>query len=251
MLKVKDIQIGKGMPKIIVPLTGETDAELIEEAKLVKELKPDMVEWRADKFKDVKNAEKVKKILHQLAGNLSDTPLIFTFRTIKEGGDTAMGEDEYAQLIQVAMESGNIDLVDIEYTLSKGIRSRLVSKAKEYGVFIIMSSHHFDSTPAEQAISSTLMQMIKAEADISKLAVMPQKTEDVITLLQATNTIKKQHPDQPLITMAMGKYGLISRLAGEVFGSDATFGVGREASAPGQINVSDLREVLRIIHHNS
>ena len=41
---------------------------------------------------------------------------------------------------------------------------------------------------------------------------------------------------------------VISRLAGEVFGSAATFGAVKKASAPGQISVNDLRTVLTILH---
>ena len=48
--------------------------------------------------------------------------------------------------------------------------------------------------------------------------------------------------------MSMSKTGVISRLAGEVFGSAATFGAVQKASAPGQISVTDLRTVLTIIH---
>ncbi|MGL4668727.1 MAG: type I 3-dehydroquinate dehydratase [Saezia sp.] len=41
---------------------------------------------------------------------------------------------------------------------------------------------------------------------------------------------------------------MISRLAGEVFGSAATFGAAQKASAPGQIGVQDLRQTLNILN---
>ena len=50
------------------------------------------------------------------------------------------------------------------------------------------------------------------------------------------------------MTMSMGGTGVISRLAGEVFDSAFTFGAGKEASAPGQIPIADLRKVLEILH---
>src|SRR5699024_2118895 len=109
-------------------------------------------------------------------------------------------------------------------------RNILVEKAKEYGVFVVMSRHHFQSTPSEEIITSTIINMIAAGADIPKVAVMPQTIEDVFTLLKATTAIKQKYAKNPVITMAMGRYGLISRLAGEVFGSDATFGAGKDAS---------------------
>ncbi|WP_122990580.1 type I 3-dehydroquinate dehydratase, partial [Escherichia coli] len=37
-------------------------------------------------------------------------------------------------------------------------------------------------------------------------------------------------------------------LAGEVFGSEETFGAVKKAPAPGQISVTDFRTVLTILH---
>jgi len=53
---------------------------------------------------------------------------------------------------------------------------------------------------------------------------------------------------QPVITMSMGGTGVISRLSGEVFGSALTFALAGQASAPGQIEVARLKEVLKVIH---
>ena len=77
---------------------------------------------------------------------------------------------------------------------------------------------------------------------------MPQSTSDVLTLLAATLEMQEQYADRPIITMSMANTGVISRLAGEVFGSAATFGAVKKASAPGQISVNDLRTVLTILH---
>ena len=40
-------------------------------------------------------------------------------------------------------------------------------------------------------------------ADIVKFAVMPQCERDVLTLLDATLTMKEEHSDTPVITMSM------------------------------------------------
>ncbi|CGY42856.1 3-dehydroquinate dehydratase [Salmonella enterica subsp. enterica serovar Typhi] len=82
-----------------------------------------------------------------------------------------------------------------------------------------------------------------------KIAVMPQSKHDVLTLLTATLEMQQHYADRPVITMSMAKEGVISRLAGEVFGSAATFGAVKQASAPGQIAVNDLRSVLMILHN--
>jgi 3-dehydroquinate dehydratase-1 len=48
--------------------------------------------------------------------------------------------------------------------------------------------------------------------------------------------------------MAMGPLGVVSRLAGETFGSVLTFGTVGAASAPGQVDAARLRAALDLIH---
>jgi 3-dehydroquinate dehydratase-1 len=63
--------------------------------------------------------------------------------------------------------------------------------------------------------------------------------------------MKEKYADRPIITMSMSGEGVISRLAGEVFGSCLTFGAAKKASAPGQIGVNELSNVLETIHKSS
>ena len=72
--------------------------------------------------------------------------------------------------------------------------------------------------------------------------------EDVLRLLSVTNEFYKENPDTPIITMAMGKMGMISRLCGETFGSCVTFASHKEASAPGQMPYKDVIEILDVFH---
>ncbi len=111
-----------------------------------------------------------------------------------------------------------------------------------------MSNHDFHKTPAAEEIVQRLRKMQELDADIPKIALMPQCKTDVLTLLSATLEMHERYADRPIITMSMAKNGVISRLAGEVFGSAATFGAVKKASAPGQIAVTDLRTVLTILH---
>ena len=92
--------------------------------------------------------------------------------------------------------------------------------------------------------------MKELNADIPKIAVMPQSESDVLTLLCATNEMKEKYSDIPIITMSMAGMGLISRIAGEFFGSALTFGAADKASAPGQIRAEDLYNVLQVLHKN-
>ncbi|MNI90534.1 3-dehydroquinate dehydratase [compost metagenome] len=62
--------------------------------------------------------------------------------------------------------------------------------------------------------------------------------------------MNEQFADRPIITMSMAGKGMISRLAGELFGSALTFGSAKKASAPGQLPVAELRGLLELMHRN-
>jgi 3-dehydroquinate dehydratase-1 len=145
------------------------------------------------------------------------------------------------------MASGNIDLVDVELCSGLPFIEAVKKGARENRVKLILSYHNFNDTPGESYIYSKLVEGQLAGADISKLAVMPKSFADVLTLLNATNRARNERVEIPIVTMSMGPQGAISRLAGGLFGSDITFGVGRQASAPGQIPIKELREGMNIL----
>jgi len=249
-LTIKGVTIGEGMPKIIVPLVGKTEQQILDEAALVKDLQPDVVEWRVDIFEKVEDLEAVQALIAQLRDVFAEELLLFTFRSHKEGGNKEISDEFYVELNQTAIATKNIDLVDVElFNEEKNVKA-ILSTARENGVYVIMSNHDFFKTPAKDEIISRLRKMQEYGADIPKIAVMPTSVADVITLIDATNTFKSEYANCPIITMSMGGTGVISRLAGEVFGSAFTFAAGKEASAPGQIPVAELRTVLEILHKN-
>lgn len=63
IISIRDIHIGEGLPKVIVPLTGKDKDFLLNELPLVKESAPDIVEWRVDLLQGVENIEVVKDTL--------------------------------------------------------------------------------------------------------------------------------------------------------------------------------------------
>ncbi|MBB6444975.1 type I 3-dehydroquinate dehydratase [Bacillus benzoevorans] len=248
ILTIKNLTVGEGVPKIIVPLVGSTDESILQEAELVREMEPDVIEWRVDTYENVEDIHAVKEMTAKLRTVFKEELILFTFRSHKEGGKKEISDEYYTELNQAAITTKNIDLVDVELFNEERVLQAILAAAKENGVYVIMSNHDFFKTPAKEEIVARLRKMQEYGADIPKMAVMPQSVHDVMTLLDATNTMKTQYADRPIITMSMGGTGVISRLAGEVFGSAFTFAAGKEASAPGQIPVAELRTVLDILH---
>ncbi|KUP30609.1 type I 3-dehydroquinate dehydratase [Bacillus halotolerans] len=251
VLTIKGVSIGEGMPKIIVPLMGKTEKQILKEAEAVKLLDPDIVEWRVDVFEKADDSEAVIKMISKLRESLRDKLFLFTFRSHKEGGSKEMDVRSYIALLETAIRTKDIDFIDIELFSGEANVEALVSLAEENGVYVIMSNHDFQKTPAKDEIISRLRKMQELGAHIPKIAVMPKDAGDLLTLLDATYTMKTKYADRPMITMSMAGTGLVSRLSGEVFGSACTFGAGEEASAPGQIPVSELRNVLEVLHKHT
>jgi 3-dehydroquinate dehydratase-1 len=111
---------------------------------------------------------------------------------------------------------------------------------------MIMSYHNFQHTPDLDTLLGKFVQAEQLGADVAKVAVMPQDPQDVLTLLGATQRAS-QTLGVPLISMSMGGLGATSRIMGWIYGSAATFAVGKSSSAPGQIAVEELRTVLATV----
>lgn len=249
-LVVRNLKIGTGMPKICVPITGQSMEEIRAEAvKIVSDAsEADLAEWRADWFKDVFDKEAAGAVMHMLREILGDMPLIATFRTKREGG--AAKEDSpaaYEQWIRWVIGNRQADFVDIELSCGRETAAELTHAAHASGVKVIMSNHDFEKTPANEVMAERLTAMAEAGADIGKIAVMPKNGEDTARLLSVTAQMSEKLAC-PIITMAMGWYGIISRLGGEAFGSCITFGAVDRASAPGQMNSGKLKTILELIH---
>ena len=248
-VKVRDIEIGAGAPKIIVPIVGKTKEEIIAEAKTFDSIPVDVVEWRVDWFEGVFDFAQVKDVLTDLREVLGNTPILMTFRTSKEGGEKAIDDKAYAELNLNAAKSGLVDLIDVEIFTGDAVVREIIDGAHAAGVKVVASNHDFHKTPAKSDIIYRLRKMQDMGADIPKIAVMPQNKRDVLTLLAATEEMVTDYADRPIITMSMAGTGVISRLCGEVFGSSMTFGAAGKASAPGQMGVNDLNTVLGLLHN--
>ena len=248
-VKMRNMVLGEGMPKICVPIVASTKDGIIEEARNIKNLPADIVEWRVDWFENVFEFDKVKDVLKELRETLGDMPILMTFRTSKEGGEKSIEDEAYAELNIKAAETGLVDAVDVEVFTGDEVVKRIIEGAHAAGVKVVASNHDFDKTPDKDDIVRRLCKMQELGADVPKIAVMPQSKKDVLTLLAATEEMATEHADRPIITMSIAGTGVISRLAGEVFGSALTFGAAAKASAPGQMGVEDLKDVLTKLHN--
>lgn len=242
--------IGSGRPCLIVPLVGRTLAALEDEVAALPGSPAQMIEWRADLFREAGGVEDIVAVTRHLRTLLSrriegGLPLLFTYRHAREGGEGIAQERDYALLVEAVAGSGNVEFVDVE--LHSPIGPTVIDIASSEGAYVIASSHDFEGTPSAERIVADLAAMEEAGAHVAKVAVTPHSPSDVLTLLSATAR-RREDASIPLVTMAMGPLGAVSRLSGEVFGSAATFAVVGETSAPGQMQAESVAQVLDLLH---
>lgn len=247
MLKVKDKIIGTGKPLVCISVMDEKKDDIVAEVKKLVEEKVEMIEWRVDAFSGAESPNAVREVLSEIASSVKDTILVFTFRSKEQGGLKSLSNEKVYDLHQVAAESKVVDFIDVEYFYTEDADDE-IEQLQRMGTKVITSHHDFHETPSADVLFMLLEQMKHSNADIVKLAMMPQDAEDVLRLLEETNHFHKRYPEQPLITMSMGKLGAISRVCGEIFGSCVTFGAGKNASAPGQIKREKLDAILEVLH---
>lgn len=243
---VKNVVLGEGCPKIAVPLLAADAEGLLHAVDELQSLSFDVIEFRADFLKRANEADFVLEQTEKVRRLLPDKPLLFTFRRAVEGGECSCSDEYYFELVNRAIESGNIDIIDIELFAGDELVSKAVENAKKNGVAALLCNHDFHKTPPQNEIACRLKKMADLGADVCKIAVMPESPQDVLVLLAATLDARET-VNQPIVTMSMGKTGVISRLSGSVFGSAMTFGAAKQASAPGQIGANDLRRILDIL----
>jgi len=216
------------------------------QAEIARDLKPDLIEWRADFSQDLTPAGLIQaaKLLRSLVG---DIPVIYTLRIKTEGGAQEMAQDARKESIEAVIASGLVDLVDFELCNGPEFCQPVIQLARKHGTRVILSCHDFKATPPNEVLLGTIGAMKHAGADVAKVAVMPQQPGDVLRLLQVTLEARRIFPDLPLVTMSMGALGSITRVAGFLYGSDMAFAVGKESSAPGQIPLADARVMTELL----
>lgn len=240
---IKNHRIGTGKPLVCVPVVEQSREDILAAAEKITGKGVDMLEWRMDWYEQITVWEQTSQVLKALADICKDTVLLCTFRSKKQGGEQEMTEADYTQLLKKTAESGYADILDVEvFEVSEP--KALLAQLHKSPVYVIASQHYFFHTPEHEVMEKELTDMKAMGADIGKLAVMPEKNTDVLRLLKVTASVKEHLKEYPIVTMAMGGMGVISRISGQIFGSCITFAAVGKVSAPGQLAYEDAAMIL-------
>ncbi len=224
MARIGNVELNRS----IVAAIGNAPAKSAEEAK---ELGAEIIELRIDLLEvDARSALKdIRK---------TGLPVIITNRMNQEGGGWKKSEDERINTLISLLPMA--DAVDIE--LCARDRDIVVRKARDAGKTVIISTHDFQKTPANEVINGIISDSFAAGADIAKLSVMPTSLEDILRLLDIT-----LHAEGDVCVIAMGEIGKHSRVMAPLYGSVITYGYVEKATAPGQFRVDELKHILHLL----
>jgi 3-dehydroquinate dehydratase-1 len=243
-IDIRGRRLGGDTPLICSPLVGRTRERVLAEAAGVVAKKPDVIEWRVDYFEGIADPKAVVDVAGAMRKAAGDTPIIFTRRSVREGGEPiAIGDEDVVRLYDAVGASRLVDFIDFEMSNDPDHVRRVRESTRAHGTRLILSYHNFGYTPGQEFLVQRFLEAERLGADVAKVAVMPRDRADVLTLLAATAQADGK-ARIPLISMSMGPWGSLSRMVGWVYGSTVTFAVGKSSSAPGQIPIEELRAVL-------
>ena len=247
-LQVRNLKIGEGRTKICVPIMPGCFQDLPRTLVVLKKVPYDLVEWRADHYSDAEGEESFRKAVRMIRSAVGNKPLLFTYRTKAEGG---LGSDDpavYRRMVFRAVQSGEADLIDLEYGFLKGKEQHdTIDLLHRENTAVVGSSHMFDRTPSVDEMVRILCDLQNAGVDVTKIAVMPRTRTDVLRLMEAAVLMEETFGDRPCIAISMGGYGALSRISGCLTGNAVTFAAGTASSAPGQLSAIETDGIIRVL----
>lgn len=189
-----------------------------------------IVELRLDKT----GLDGAREAVEALAGD--GVRVIVTLREAREGGSYTGGWESKLGVYRSLLEAGAW-LVDVEYSHPEFTRF-----TSELGDRVLASAHYYRFTPASDILYSTVGDMLRSGAGIAKIAAAVEAPEDNWRLI----TLNSWRPGR-IVSIGMGRRGLVSRLLAPLAGAPFTYAHLGEAAAPGQPSVQEVLEYWRML----
>lgn len=247
--------------KICVPIPVKS-SDIRELKKLINQTlryNPNLIEFRLDYINDIKSITPF--FLNELKSTVqSNIPVIFTFRDHKEGGITKIDGRKHLEILKMLILS-QPNYLDIEMRIEKNFLTDIINLAYQNKVKLIFSYHDFDKTPSFEIATSQIQNFMnqlsaifglespKVERFTLKMIYTAESFEDNLIPLKLCKDLTKKNIQ--IISFCMGKLGIFSRVLCVLNGSSFTYASIIEETAPGQINIENLRTALKIIKPNS
>ncbi|PRQ49092.1 putative shikimate dehydrogenase, 3-dehydroquinate dehydratase [Rosa chinensis] len=218
---------------VCAPITAETVRKMVSDMGKAAALGADLVEIRLDYLKVFNSNEDLKTLIKE-----SPSPTLFTYRPKWQGGQYDGDEKHRLDALRLAMELG-ADYIDVEFQVAHEFIDSIYGK-KPDKFKVIVSSHNYQDTPSVEDLGDLVARMQATGADIVSITTTALDITDVARIFQIT-----VHSQVPVIGLAMGERGLISRILCAKFGGYLTSGTldSGIVSVPGEPAIKDILHV--------
>jgi len=216
--------------------------------------KPNLIELRFDYISKIKtlNQDFVRDLLNIIHPHVA---VIFTLRDSSEGGQLKIHPKERFKILKMFIET-KPDYLDIEMNTDKNVLDQIIKLTYQNEVKIIFSYHNYEKTINfdesikliqdfnEKLTQELFLDSKKLEKNIYKVIFTAQNFEDNIIPLRLCKYFSNS--PQKLISFCMGPVGIFSRIMCVTVGSFLTYASLEEKTAPGQINIDEMREIYHL-----
>lgn len=247
VVMLRNLPLGAGRPKVCVSVMGKSCAQLQQSALRALDHGAEILEIRIDSLSPDPTPQAACAACLAVRTVCGDTPLLFTQRTVRDGGAGSADVQAYSRLLAAAAASGLCDAVDVELSAGEDAFAAIAADVHAAGCIVVGSSHEFGQLDSPHTAHDWLLRQAALGADVCKAAVMPrdkeQAAEIALEMIRAAKEISR-----PAILIVMGEHGMFSRICAQNLGSCLSFGAAGEVSAPGQIDARHLRAALDLIY---
>lgn len=230
-----------------IPLLSRNKCQLIKDASEAIRYDPDVLEWRVEAFSDVRQTDAVSDALRALHKQAQGIPILITPRHTDEGGISAIDPEHKAALIKTLAQTGLIDLVDIELLYPDDYIINMKDSLHSNGVKLILSHHNLNEFESDELIIKLVKRADRLGADIIKYAPTPSTFHEMLQLMQLTINIKENITKKPVIAIAKGVIGSMSRIMGGYYGSAMTYVTADIPFKPEHMHIDDLRAIQSLL----
>src|SRR6476620_6286416 len=227
-------------PRVCISLCESTVVAL-ERAIAVAAEVCDLIEVRLDCLEQVElesGGGRITKLLQQSA-----CQSILTFRPSQEGGQRELDDLTRQTFWSDAIFSSSF--FDVELDLAEKFHTLEASPSMPIDWSRTICSHHdFSGVPAK--LDQIYDRMAGTPAAVLKIAVQAADATDCLPVFRLLE--RGQQDGREMISIAMGSAGVATRVLGPSRGGFLTYASldNENATAPGQLSVSDLMEVYRL-----
>lgn len=225
------------MANVCVSMMAKTYQDFLIELKALATKDFSWIEWRIDACIQL-NTSQLNQIGKKLKLEYSDKNIIATYR----GVQTLAKLKNVTRIYAYLLKKKYVSYVDIEFKNTKAVLYAMFF-LKKYQSNIILSYHNYKNIPTITKCNELFSNMHYDVVDIIKIAVTPTSFTAFKHFLY---WIHEKYTKKECWILAMGKYGILSRIYPSYFQSSIIFSYARIQTASGQLSMQKINDLKKL-----